>query len=126
MRNPFRTSEPQAAPAPVEPDLTPQFDEPVQFDDSDKRRTGQHAEALLADPMLLAVFDALADKYRKTWESSKAGEVEVQRHAHYQFSALKDVVREIRAHLSNANYLEAQMQKRERREAAKVRVTQEP
>ena len=90
------------------------------FDPTERLLNGRRAEALLSDPLLNAVFEAVANQYRKAWENAPRGDVERQRCAHYSLAALKDVQAGIRAHLLSSKLFEADLEAQRRREAAKT------
>lgn len=81
----------------------------IPFDPSEKLLNGRRAEALLSDPLLHAVFEAVAARYRSAWENSSRGDIEAQRVAHMSLAALKDVQGAIRAHLGSAKLFEADL-----------------
>jgi len=100
-------------------DDLPQPDFPI--DRSKPIENGRHAEALLNDHMLLAAFDAVAEKYRRAWELASVEDTETQILQHRRLSALKDVFKEIRVHLTNAQFREADEKARQRREEYRER-----
>jgi len=89
------------------------------FDPSEKILNGRHAEALLTDPLLCAVFEAVAQRYRLAWENSPRGDIEAQRVAHMSLAAIKDVQGALRSHLGNAKLFEADLTEKARRDAAR-------
>jgi hypothetical protein len=79
------------------------------FNPAERILNGQRAENLLRDPVLNAVFVAVADRYRQSWENSARGDIATQQAAHYSLAALKDVIAQIRAHLGSAKMFEADL-----------------
>jgi hypothetical protein len=86
------------------------------LDPHEKLANGRHAESLLNDPMLNAVFEAVAERYRASWENAPRGDFKTQQVAHLALAALKDVQGAIRTHLSNAKVLEADLAAKKKRD----------
>src|SRR6185503_17642342 len=98
-------------------EAAPEPDPPRRIDPAEKLSNGRHAQALLDDPMLAAVFEAVANKYRLSWENSARGDLETQRVAHLSLAALKDVIGALRAHIANGKILEADIAAKQKRDA---------
>jgi hypothetical protein len=81
----------------------------IPFDPSERLLNGRRAEALLSDPLLQAVFEAVGARYRAAWENAARGDLATQTTAHASLAALKDVVGTIRAHLGSAKLFEADL-----------------
>lgn len=93
------------------------FDEDAaaNFNPDDKMYNGQRAEALLADPLLNAALAAVAERYRRSWETSARGDIDTQQAAHHSLAALKDVVAMIRKYVGNAKMREADLKLAQKR-----------
>jgi hypothetical protein len=100
---------------------TPPSPEIRPLDKSERLTLGRRAQALLDDDLLNAVFEAVANAYRKQWENAPRGDHETQHTAHLSLSALKDVQGAIRLHLANAKLFEADLKaKKVRQETARL------